>query len=377
MSDGQLAVIGLGSVGSMALWQASQTSRAVAGFEAVSPAHPRSAVGGDTRLFRMTYRGEGGYYPVLQLAQRLWRELEQQSGQTILTQCGGLSIGEVDGSYLPALLESIKRTGAPHEILDRAEMERRYPQHRLAAGECGIFDAEAGFLRTDRAVLSAIDAARNNGATVLTGAPVREIRELPSGVRISTDTDSWVFERVIVSSGAWSRSLMPPALQSRVQTRRIFLSWFAARDPEEFAPHRFPIFIRITGQRSLYGAPTIDGASVKATLDGRAQPAPDADGVDRALSATEIAESEETVARFLPGLIPSIVRSDAYPDLYTSDATPLVGFLPGSDQTYLATGFSGAGFKMASAFGAIAAGETLGRGPGLGGLDFVRPERLA
>lgn len=57
MTDGKLAVIGLGSIGSMALWQASHLSDSVTGFEAASPAHGRSAVGGDTRLFRMIYRG--------------------------------------------------------------------------------------------------------------------------------------------------------------------------------------------------------------------------------------------------------------------------------------------------------------------------------
>src|SRR3954463_2886854 len=121
MSDGQLAVVGVGSVGSMALWHASRLSSSVVGFEASSPAHPRSAVGGDTRLFRMTYRGEHDYYPVLRMAERLWRTLEEESGQEILNQCGGLSIGEIDGPYIPALLESIKRTGAPYEILDHAE----------------------------------------------------------------------------------------------------------------------------------------------------------------------------------------------------------------------------------------------------------------
>ena len=43
--DGKLAVIGLGSIGSMALWQASRLSDSVVGFEAQSPAHARSAVG--------------------------------------------------------------------------------------------------------------------------------------------------------------------------------------------------------------------------------------------------------------------------------------------------------------------------------------------
>jgi sarcosine oxidase len=377
MTDGELAVVGLGSIGSMALWQASQRSGSVVGFEALSPAHPRSAVGGDTRLFRMTYRGEGNYYPILQLAQRLWKQLEEESGQTILTQCGGLSIGEIDGDYIPALLKSIKRTGAPHQMLDREEMQRRYPQHDLGLGECGVLDAEAGFLRTDRAVLAAVDAAVQNGATVKTESSVRGIRDVPGGVEVSSDTGTWTFDRVIVASGSWSRRLLPPPITDRLRPYRIFLTWFAARDPDQFVPEKFPIFIRITGRRSLYGAPSIDGASVKATLDGRGQPADDPDNIDRALSAAEIAESQKTVAAFLPGLIPNIVRSDAYPDLYTADDTPLLGFAPGSDRVYMATGFSGAGFKMASAFGAIAAAEGLGKRPGVDGLGFVRPQRFA
>lgn len=375
MSDGQLAVVGLGSVGSMALWHASR-ARDVVGFEAGFPAHPRSAVGGDSRLFRMTFRGDGNYYPILQSAQRLWRRLEEESGQDILTQCGGLSIGEVDGEYIPALMDSIKRTGAPYEVLDRAEMERRFPQHNLARDECAIFDAEAGFLRTDRAVLAAVDAAAANGATVRTGTPIREVREVSDGVRITADSGSWTFDRVIVAAGSWSRQLLPEGLRGRVQPTRIFLTWYPARSLEDFAPERFPVFIRINSRGTLYGAPSIDGATVKATLDGRGQPADDPERIDRALTEAEIAESQATVADFLPGLVPNIVRSDAYPDLYTTDHHPLLGFAPGSERLYVATGFSGAGFKMSVAYGAIAAREALGEGAGVEGLDFVRPDRF-
>jgi sarcosine oxidase len=59
------AVIGLGSIGSMALWQASRLSDSVTGFEAASPAHGRSTVGGDTRVLRMLYRGNPDYYPTI------------------------------------------------------------------------------------------------------------------------------------------------------------------------------------------------------------------------------------------------------------------------------------------------------------------------
>ena len=376
MSDGQLAVIGVGSVGSMALWEASKLGVDPVGFEAVSPAHPRSAVGGDSRLFRTTYRGEHNFYPVLRLAERLWRRLEEESGQQILNQCGGLSIGETDGSYIPALLDSIRRTGARHEILDYAEMTRRYPQHRLSPDECGIFDPAAGFLRTDRAVLSAVELAQAHGAQVVKGARMREIREVSDGVRISTDTDSWTFDRVIVASGFGSGAVLPPFLQRHVHPKRLLLTWFTARDTKQFLPEAFPIFIRITGDRSLYGTPTVDGVTVKATLDGRGTTTPDAASIARELTAAEVEESVDTVQAFLPGLVPEIVRSDAYPDLWTSDSTGLLGPLPGSGRIYCATGFSGAGFKMSSALGAIAAAEALGRDPLVEGPDFLRPARF-
>ena len=376
MSDGELAIVGVGSVGSMALWQASKLGIAAVGFEGVTPAHPRSAVGGDTRLFRMTYRGEQNLYPVLQLAERLWHQLERESGQKILTQCGGLSIGETQGPYIPAMLDSIRRTGAPHEILPYAEMARRYPQHHLSPDECGILDPRAGFLRTDRAVLCAVDAAQKNGAQLLRNAPVREIREVPGGVQISTDTDRWTFDRVIIAAGFGSGTVLPPFLQRHVHTRRNILTWFMAGDAQQFVPESFPIFIRITGGLSLYGAPTVDGVSVKATLDGRPTRVADANTIARELTAAEVRESIETVQAFLPGLIPEIVRSDAYPDLFTSDSTGLLGPLPGSDRIYCATGFSGTGFKMSSAFGAIAAAEASGQGPLVEDLDFLRPARF-
>jgi sarcosine oxidase len=125
----------------------------------------------------------------------------------------------------------------------------------------------------------------------------------------------------------------------------------------------------------MYGAPAVDGVTVKATLDGRGAPTPAADSVPRDLSRAEITETTETVAEFFPGLIPSIVRSDAFPDLFTSDSQPLMGFFGETNRIYSATGFSGAGFKMASGYGEIAAYEALGK-RWFDGLEFLRPQRF-
>jgi sarcosine oxidase len=373
--DGKLAVIGLGSIGSMALWQASRLSESVTGFEAQSPAHARSAVGGDTRLFRMLYRGIPGYYPILKRSRSLWAELEAETGQDILTRCGGLSIGTADGPYIPSLLETTRINGADHEILSHEEMAERYPQHNLREDDIAVYDPHAGALRTDRAVTAAVTAAEANGATVHTNTPIDSITETDDGVVVTSGDKTWTFESVIVSSGGWSQRLMPDYLKAATQTKRIFLSWFVARNPAEFSPERFPIFIRISGDRSMYGAPTVDGVTVKATLDGRGAPTPQADSVPRELTPAEIAETTETVTEFFPGLYPNIVRSDAFPDLYTTDGHPLLGRLSEGSRIYCATGFSGGGFKNATGFGEIAAHEALGKQT-FDGLDFVRPQRF-
>ncbi|MFC9336086.1 N-methyl-L-tryptophan oxidase [Arthrobacter sp. NPDC057009] len=372
--DGELAVIGLGSIGSMALWQASRLTDSVTGFEAATPAHGRSAVGGDTRLFRMLYRGNPDYYPILERSRALWAELEAETGQNILTRCGGLSIGTNNGPYLSALLDTTRATGAEHQILTREDMAERYPQHNLRDDDIAVYDPHAGALRTERAVTAAVTAAQANGATIHTNTPIDSIEETNDGVLITSGSRSWTFENVIVSSGGWSQRLMPDYLKTATETKRIFLTWFPAKNPAEFSPDRFPIFIRISGDRSMYGAPAVDGATVKATLDGRGKPTPSADSVLRDLTPGEITETTETVTEFFPGLHPTIVRTDAFPDLFTKDGNPLLGRFSEGSRIYCATGFSGGGFKNATGYGEIAAHEALGK-RSFEGLDFVRPRR--
>ncbi|MDX3524280.1 N-methyl-L-tryptophan oxidase [Streptomyces scabiei] len=377
--DAQLAVIGLGSIGSMALWHASRLTDSVVGFEAATPAHGRSAVGGDTRLFRMIYLGRPEYYPIIERSRGLWAELEAETGQEILTTTGGLSIGTANSNFINSLLETTRINGAEHSVLSRAEMAERYPQHNLRADDCAVYDPRGGVLRTDRAVSAAVAAAGANGATVLQNTPVDSITETDHGVVVTSGDRTWTFEKVIVASGGWSRRLMPDHLKAVTETHRIVLTWFIAQDGTQFSPENFPAFSRWYEDRSLYGAPAVDGVTVKASVDappaGRTRATPDPDSVPRELTREETEKTTEFVTDFLPGLIPTIARADAFPDLFTEDRHPLIGWLDQNSSIYCATGFSGKGFKMATGYGHIAAHEALGKQT-FDGLDFVRPDRF-
>jgi sarcosine oxidase len=374
MTDGKLAVIGLGAIGSMALWQAARLTDSVVGFEAQTPAHGRSAVGGDTRLFRRLHL-DPRFDPLLQQSERLWAELEAETGQDILIRCGGLYIGTKNGGYIQQLLESARATGTSHELVSRDQMAERYPQHNLREDDIAVFDPNGGALRTDRSVTAAIAAAQANGATVHNNTPIDGIRETADGVVVTSGDQSWTFENVIVCSGGWSRKLLPEPLLAQTQPYRVFLTWFVAKEPALFSPERFPIFVRLSGDRSMYGAPAVDGVTVKATLDMRPTPAERPGAVARELTSEEIAETMETVSEFFPGLYPNIVRSDAFPDLFTSDRKPLLGKISPDGRVYCATGFSGGGFKMATGYGQIAAHEALGK-ENYDNLGFLRPQRF-
>ena len=127
----------------------------------------------------------------------------------------------------------------------------------------------------------------------------------------------------------------------------------------------------------MYGAPAVDGVTVKATLDGRGSTnTADADAVPRELTPAEIAETTETVTRVLPGPV-SPTSSARTPSRTSSPrtATRCSGAERRQSKIYCATGFSGGGFKMATGYGEIAAHEALGKRT-FDGLDFVRPRTL-
>jgi sarcosine oxidase len=373
--DAEVGVIGVGTIGSMLMWQLARRGVRTIGFERHAPGHDRGAVGGETRLFRMAYAEGARYAMLLRSALDRWRELEDETGTALLVQCGGLAIGDPDGHYLSQLLASARESDTAVEVLDRRAALERYPQHRLLDGEIMVLDAQAGFLRCEPAVIAATALAEQRGATVLRYTEIDAVVDHDDHVEIRAGDQIWRVRDAVLCAGSWTGQLLPAEWQPLVEPRRVRLNWFAARHPEQFSPDRFPIFIRETGETHLYGAPSVDGVSVKVSGMASSRPVDDPSRFERRHSPEEISEAAATVRELLPGLYPDPVRSDAFTDLYTPDGTPLVGRIGRTARLSVASGFSGAGFKYAPALAAVIA-DTLVRGTEVP-LEFMSPQRLA
>jgi sarcosine oxidase len=347
-----VGVVGAGTMGSMTLWRLAQRGVPAIGFEQFGAGHDRGAAGGETRIFRTAYLEGPEYVPLLREAHAGWRELERETGVRLLTLTGGLTIGDPGAATMRSVLASITQFGLGHNVLDRDAALVRYPQHRLFPGEAMILEEEAGVLRPELAVLTAIRRAEQLGAVVHRHTRVEAITPTAGGVRIRANGQSHDVGSAVITAGPWTASVLPD-WRERLVVQRLVMSWYAADDPSQFAPARFPVFTRRWKGVDLFGLPTVDGCTVKVALNAGAGVVEDPDALDCRvdLEATVTA----VVGDLLPGLWPEPVRLATYMDAFTADDHAVIGTLPDIPDAVVLCGFSGHGFKLAPVMGEIAA----------------------
>ena len=86
----KVAVLGLGAMGAATAYQLAKAGVDVIGIDRYDPPHTQGSSHGDTRITRLS-AGEGPQYlPLVRSSQRIWRELEALSGESLFEQCGVL-----------------------------------------------------------------------------------------------------------------------------------------------------------------------------------------------------------------------------------------------------------------------------------------------
>ncbi|MBA2625360.1 MAG: FAD-dependent oxidoreductase, partial [Acidimicrobiia bacterium] len=79
-------------MGSATAWHLARRGRSVALLERFGAGHTRGSSHGGTRIFRLAYV-DGVYVHLARAAQRGWRELEEDVGETLLDVTGGVDHG--------------------------------------------------------------------------------------------------------------------------------------------------------------------------------------------------------------------------------------------------------------------------------------------
>lgn len=352
--DADVGIVGVGTMGSMAMWQLARSGVFVIGFEQFGTGHDRSAAGGESRIFRTAYLEGAEYVPLLQESYRQWLQLEEETGKQLLTINGGLMIGAPNSQNLRNVLKSIETFGLDHEVLNEQAAQSRFPQLPLLPGEIAVLDKQAGIIRPEYAVVSAIQRAEELGAVVYRQTPVEKIQPEADGVIIQANGSRYKVGKLLMTTGPWTGTLLPN-YQQQLTTRRIVMTWFAAKDITQYTPDRFPIFIRDSQGIEFFGMPSVENSMVKVALASTYGDVGNPDDLHRTVHPQELTTIHRVVRDFLPGLLPDPVRVSVYMDVYTPDGDAIVGYVPGFANTIVLSGFSGHGFKLAPVMGKIAA----------------------
>src|SRR5665213_3586214 len=175
MKPYDVIVLGLGATGSAALYQLAKRGARVLGIDQFAPPHNRGSSHGNTRITRLAI-GEGAHYtPLGARAHESWREMERDTGRSLMTLNGGMIITSsptrskthVQG-FFQNMVDASRKFGIEPEILNASDIRRRFPQFRVQADEIGYFEKSAGFLRPEACVAAQLELAQRHGAEIRT-----------------------------------------------------------------------------------------------------------------------------------------------------------------------------------------------------------------
>lgn len=369
----EVAVIGLGAIGSMALWRLAERGVAVHGYERFGIAHDRGASAGQTRRFSVQGQRDPRVTPLAVEALGLWLELEEHTELELLRQTGGVIIGPEGTPEILCATASAKDNNLPHEALDAAALRPRFPQHVVRDGDTGVTDPLAGYLRPEASVATAVERASALGAAVNPFTEVVAVEPRAAGVAVVTRTGEQTYDRVVLAPGPWAGEIVPGA-RHRVVPRRIVQAWYLARRPSDYGPDVFGVFERV-GDIQAYGFPTLDGVTVKVGIRFETHPeVPDLAHVDRSVDMAFASQVAAAVREFLPGLHPDPVSLQTGVEGFSPDGMPLLGPALSDARLVVACGFSGSGFKLAPVMGELAADFAISGSTGRD-LSFLAPDR--
>src|ERR1700721_2705185 len=107
MAAVDVAVIGLGAIGSAPRYALARRGVRVLGLERFQPGHERGSSHGETRIIRLGYFEHPSYVPLVRSAYAGWREIEAAAGRQLLHVTGIAEIGPPDGVLVAGTLASI------------------------------------------------------------------------------------------------------------------------------------------------------------------------------------------------------------------------------------------------------------------------------
>ncbi|MFZ9386990.1 MAG: N-methyl-L-tryptophan oxidase [Chitinophagaceae bacterium] len=363
-------VAGTGSMGSAACYYLAARGCSVLGLEQ-NPTipHELGSHTGQSRIIRKAYFEHPGYVPLLEKAYQNWRELEAKTGEQVYHKTGLL----YTGPRQHPVIQGVKYAANQFNIeVNEVSEPGKYPAFNTNTDNVLMLETDAGFLLPEKAIRLYLEESVKLGVSIRTGEKLINWEKKDGALKVHTNRDTYLTSKLIITTGAWA-SQLSPNFQIPLTVTRQLVFWVEPPDPERYFPERFPCWM--TAAEDLpgvwYGFPYLSGPDFPGPRGLKfawhhAGEETDPEHVKREVSKEEIRALLKNAAGYFSPAVHPVV--DVKTCLYTNtpDENFVIDRLPGYDGDLLiAWGFSGHGFKFASAVGEILAAMACGEDSGL------------
>jgi sarcosine oxidase len=347
-------VIGMGGMGTAALWQLALRGQHVLGIEHFDLGHAMGSSHGVNRIIRLAYFEHPDYVPLLRRAYELWREAEALHGEPLLFVTGGIDAGRAESRVVCGALEACRVHALDHTVLNAAETRARFPGYRLPEDYLAVHQPDAGFVASERAILAHAGLAIGAGADIHAREKVLGLEPASGRVTVVTDRGRYEAGRVIVSAGAWISDLVPQLKSTAVPERQV-LGWFQPKQPALFSPERFPVSNIQSDEGHFYQFPSWGIPGFKIGLYNHLREHGHADALSREPTAADEAALRRGIRHMFPDADGPVLRLAACLFTNTPDEHFVIDSLPQTPEIIVASPCSGHGFKFASVIGEVLA----------------------
>jgi glycine/D-amino acid oxidase-like deaminating enzyme len=369
LRSGRLTIIGGGVMGLMTAYHAAPLADSVTVLERSRVGDPATASFGLTRSVRNDYR-DPQYARLAFEARRLWRELQRDSGERLLVDCGCLNLvkasitPDLDRTYAVESYAVLEQLRLRRQVFSGARLRERFPQ----------FDADGGWLDVDAgfADLAAVTnvlrkGMRERGVRLAENSEPRAITRSGRTWTVVTDAAPVTSDALVITAGLGTNDVlgMLPACPVRFPLRparpaqsKYFIPQAAVRD--QFTEAAMPVFAYL--DIGIYGHPVYDGRTPGVKIGFYNPP-------DVARTPSRVNSVEDFVAECMPGLRNAEVVDVAaasgvdtcWYDLVADDEF-ILGPVPGAPGVFAGVGWRGTGYKFAPWVGRVLAQLALQHG---------------
>lgn len=375
-------VIGVGSMGSSTCYHLAKSGASVLGIEQFELAHEKGAHSGQSRIVRKAYFEHPDYIPLLERAYQNWEEIELVSGNKVYHPTGLFYTGPKGHPIIENIRAAAKTYNIP--LLDSTQQDEIsiLPLFTVPDDYEWIYEPEAGFVVTEKTILTYVEQAKKLGAEIHQQEKVIDWRIKDDGVEVRTDKGEYSCKKIIVTAGPWSAKLMP-VIKDQLKITRQTLMWLQPEESSFFQSSSFPCWFVVDRDKpgAYYGFPIADigdeknpnGFKFAYHYPGKET---DPDEVDRIISS----EDTEPLLDFIDTYIPKAkgqvlgVKTCLYSN--SIDEHFVIDCLKDTDgRVCFARGFSGHGFKFVSVVGEIMADLAM-KGTTSLPIGFLRADRF-